>query len=44
MCATLDFISQIEPKSFKEPEKDEYWIGAMQEELKFERNECPVQK
>lgn len=35
----LAFIFQIEPKSFKEAEKDEYWIGFMQEELNwFERN------
>ncbi|PKA46075.1 hypothetical protein AXF42_Ash015366 [Apostasia shenzhenica] len=34
------FISQIEPKSFKEAEKDEFWILAMQEELEqFFRND-----
>ena len=29
----MTFLSQIEPKSFKEAEKDESWIFAMQEEL-----------
>ncbi|PKA63291.1 Retrovirus-related Pol polyprotein from transposon TNT 1-94 [Apostasia shenzhenica] len=34
------FISQIEPKSFEEAEKDEFWILAMQEELEqFSRND-----
>ena len=33
------FLSQIEPKNFKEAEKDEGWMVAMQEELhQFERN------
>ena len=35
----LAFISQIEPKSLKDVENDEFWILAMQEELnQFERN------
>lgn len=35
----LAFVSQIEPKSLKDAENDEFWILAMQEELnKFERN------
>ena len=35
----MAFISQIEPKSFKEAEQDESWILAMQKELnQFERN------
>ena len=34
------FISQIEPKNFKEAEKDDFWILAMQEELnQFERSD-----
>ena len=34
------FLSQIEPKSFKEAEKDESWIVIMQEELnQFERSD-----
>ncbi|PKA62622.1 hypothetical protein AXF42_Ash012209 [Apostasia shenzhenica] len=34
------FIFQIEPKSFEEVEKDEFWILAMQEELEqFSRND-----
>ncbi|PKA48628.1 hypothetical protein AXF42_Ash021730 [Apostasia shenzhenica] len=34
------FISQIEPILFEEAEKDEFWILAMQEELKqFNRND-----
>ena len=33
------FLSQIEPKNFKEAEKDERWMGAMEEELyQFQRN------
>ena len=35
----LAFVSQIEPKSFKDAENDEFWILAMQEELnQFGRN------
>ena len=35
----LAFVSQIEPKSLKEAENDEFWILGMQEELnQFERN------
>ena len=35
----LAFVSQIEPKSLKDAENDEFWILAMQEELnQFERN------
>ena len=35
----LVFVSQIEPKSLKDAENDEFWILCMQEELnKFERN------
>ena len=38
-CEYIAYISQIEPKSFKETEHDESWINAMQEELgQFERN------
>ena len=33
------FISQMEPKAFKDAEHDEHWIMAMQEELnQFERS------
>lgn len=40
-CANLAFISLIEPKCFKEAEKDEHWINATQEELnQFRRNEA----
>ena len=36
----LAFLSQIEPKNFKEAEFDEFWILVMQEELvQFERNQ-----
>ncbi len=36
----LAFVSQIEPKSLEEAEKDDNWMNAMQEELnQFERNE-----
>ena len=39
----LAFVSQIEPKSLKEAENDEFWILAMQEELnQFERNKVWV--
>lgn len=35
----LAFVSQIEPKTFKDAECDEFWLIAMQEELnQFERN------
>ena len=38
-CNHIAFISQIEPKSFLEAEKDDHWIMAMQDELnQFERN------
>ncbi|KAH9649255.1 Integrase catalytic domain-containing protein [Citrus sinensis] len=38
-CEHNAFISQIEPKSFKDAKNDESWIMAMQEELnQFERN------
>ena len=38
-CEYTAYISQIEPKSFKEVEHDESWINAMQEKLgQFERN------
>ena len=36
----LAFLSQIEPKNFKDAENDEFWILAMQEELnQFERSD-----
>ena len=36
----IAFISNLEPKNYKEASKDEYWIIAMQEELnQFERND-----
>ena len=36
----MAFLFQIEPKSFKEAEKDKSWIVAMQEELnQFERSD-----
>lgn len=39
-CVNLASISQAEPKTFAEVEKDEYLICAMREELyQFERNE-----
>ena len=38
-CEHEAYISQIEPKNFKEAETDEQWINAMQEELgQFKRN------
>jgi hypothetical protein len=34
------FVSQLEPKNFKDVNNDSYWICAMQEELnQFERNQ-----
>jgi Reverse transcriptase (RNA-dependent DNA polymerase) len=34
------FVSQLEPKNFKDANNDSYWICAMQEELnQFERNQ-----
>ena len=39
ICEYATFISQLEPKNFKEAENDESWILAMQEELgQFKRN------
>jgi len=39
LFSNLAFVSQVEPKSFKDAECDEFWILAMQEELnQFERN------
>ena len=38
-CEYAAFISQLEPKNFKEAKNDECWIFDMQEELgQFERN------
>ena len=38
-CENPAYISQIEPKSFKEDEHDESWINAIQEVLgQFKRN------
>ena len=38
-CEHDAYISQIEPKNFKEAEIDEHWINVMQEELcQFKRN------
>ena len=38
-CEYAAYISQLEPKNFKEAENEESWILAMQEELgQFERN------
>ena len=38
-CEFAAYISQLEPKNFKEAENEESWILAMQEELgQFERN------
>ena len=40
ICNNLAFLSQIEPKSFKDSENDNSWIMAMQEELnQFERSD-----
>jgi hypothetical protein len=39
MIAHCAFISQLEPKNFKDANNDSYWICAMQEELnQFKRN------
>ena len=38
-CEHEAYISQVEPKNFKEAKFDEHWINAMQEELgQFKRN------
>ena len=38
-CEYASYISQLEPKNFKEAENEESWILAMQEELgQFEKN------
>jgi hypothetical protein len=40
MIAHFAFLSQLEPKFFKDVNNDSYWICAMQEELnQFERNQ-----
>jgi hypothetical protein len=40
MIAHCAFVSQLEPKIFKNVDNDSYWICAMQEELnQFERNQ-----
>ena len=40
LIAHCAFVSQIEPKNFKEANEEPSWISAMQEELlQFERNE-----
>ena len=39
ICNNFVFVSQMEPKNFKEAEHDDFWTLAMQEELnQFERN------
>ena len=39
ICNNFAFVSQMEPKNFKEVEHDDFWTLAMQEELnQFERN------
>ena len=39
ICNNFAFVSQMEPKNFKEAEHDDFWTLAMQEELnQFERN------
>ena len=39
ICGNLAFLSQIEPKNFREAEFDEHWLLAMQDELnQFERS------
>ena len=38
-CEHEAYISQIEPRNFKEAEIDEHWINVMQEQLgQFKRN------
>jgi hypothetical protein len=40
MIAHCAFVSQLEPKNFKDVNNDSYWICAIQEELnQFERNQ-----
>jgi Reverse transcriptase (RNA-dependent DNA polymerase) len=40
MIAHCAFVSQLEPKNFKDDNNDSYWICAIQEELnQFERNQ-----
>ena len=40
MITHCAFVSQIEPKTFKDANDDSHWICVMQEELaQFERNE-----
>jgi vacuolar-type H+-ATPase catalytic subunit A/Vma1 len=48
ICLYVDFLSEIEPKNFKEAFKYESWVQAMRDELdQFDRNdvmtlaECP---
>ena len=39
-CNNVAFMSQFEPKNFKEAEVDSYWLLVMQDELnQFERNQ-----
>ena len=33
ICNNFAFVSQMEPKNFKEVEHDDFWTLAMQEEL-----------
>jgi hypothetical protein len=39
LCLTRSFVSQFEPKNFKDANNDSHWICVMQDELnQFERN------